>query len=165
MKKLILILFLPLLFTSCNKYEDGPSISFRSAEKRLSGKWRLSELLYNDKDITVAYYSSHLDLYPFNIYSDWSKSYFISITNTDGSLIAESEMTLNKKKNVMTFGMTPKDNYRSLAGDIFTIIPPLSDNNNWTILKLKNNEFWIRTNFESNNFEIHFDLLTDFNDF
>jgi hypothetical protein len=165
MKKLLLILFIPLLFISCKKYEDGPSISFRTAEKRLSGKWRLSALSYNDKDITVAYYAPHFDLYPFNIYADWSRSYFISITNADGSIIANSEMTLNKKKNVMTFGMLPQAPYESIARDIFTVIPPLSGDNNWTLLKLKNDEFWMRTNFESNNFELHFDLLTDFNDF
>lgn len=165
MRKLLLILFIPLLLVSCKKYEDGPSISFRSAEKRLAGKWRVSELLYNDKDITVAYYAPHFDLYPINIYSDWSRSYFISITHTDGSVIAKSVMSLNKKKNVMTFGLVPETPYKDIATNIFTVIPPFSTENNWTILRLKNDEFWIRTNFETNNFELHFDLLNDFNDF
>jgi hypothetical protein len=165
MKKLLFILAIPLLLASCNKYEDGPAISFRSAEKRLCGKWRVSHLLYNEKDITVAYYASHFDLYPFNIYADWSRSYFISITHTDGNIIARSALTLNKKKNVMTFGLIPEDTYKSISLDVFTIIPHLSENNNWTILRLKNNEFWIRTDFETNNFEIHFDLIADFNDY
>ena len=65
----------------------------------------------------------------------------------------------------MTFGLIPEDTYKSISMDVFTIIPPLSDNNNWTILRLKNNEFWIRTDFETNNFEIHFDLIADFNDY
>ncbi len=165
MKKLLLLVFIPLLFVSCNKYEDGPAISFRSAEKRLCGKWRLSHLLYNNKDITVAYYSPHFDLYPFNIYSDWSQSLYIAITNSDGSVIAKSVMTLNKKKNEMTFGMMPEAPNETIARDIFTIIPPLSGDNKWDILRLKNDELWIRTQFETNNFELHFDLLTDFNDF
>jgi hypothetical protein len=165
MKKTLLLFFIPLLFISCKKYEDGPAISLRSAEKRLTGKWRVSSLLYNEKDITVSYYASHFDLYPFNIYSDWSQSYFIAITQSDGSVIAKSVMTLNKKKNIMTFGLTPEDTYKILSRDIFTVIPPLSEENNWTIIKLKNDEFWMRTNFESNNFELHFDLLSDFNDY
>ena len=165
MKKLLLALFIPILFVSCNKYKDGPALSFRSAEKRLCGKWRLSQLLYNEKDITVAYYAPHFDLYPFNIYSDWSQSYFIVISHSDGSVIAKSVMTLNKKKTILTFGMIPEPVRENVARDIFTIIPPLSEENNWTILRLKNNELWICTNFDTNNFEIHFDLTADYNDY
>lgn len=165
MKKTLILFFITFTFLSCSKYEDGPGISFRSAEKRLSGKWRVSQILYDEKDITVAYYSNKYDLYPFNIFSDWSKSFFISITHPDGSIIAQSPLSLNKKKNVMTFGMQPETSYDKIAKDIFAIIPPLSAENNWNILRLKNDEFWIRTTFETNNFELHFNLLSDFNDY
>jgi len=166
MRKLLLLFFLiPLLFTSCNKYKDGPCISFRSAEKRLTGKWRLSQITYNDKDISVAYYASHYDLFPYNIYSDWSQNLFISITHSDASIIATAPLTLNKKKTIITFGMIAQVPYEAIAKDIFTIIPPLSESNDWQILKLKNDALWIKTNFDANNFELHFDLMTDFNDY
>ena len=99
MKKNISVFALIIvLFASCNKYEDGPSVSFRSAEKRLTGKWGISQILFNDKDISLGYFSSGLEVYPFNIYSDWSRDFFISISHTDGNLIAKSDLTLNDKK-------------------------------------------------------------------
>ncbi len=165
MRKLLLLFFIPLLFTSCNKYPDGPGLSFRSAEKRLTGKWRLSLISYNDTDVTATSDSSHFELYPFNIYSDWSQSYFISITHTDASIIASSPMTLNKKKTVLSFCLLPQAPYEAIARDIFTVVPPLSGPNDWKILRLKNDELWIKTNFDINNYELHFDLLTDFNDY
>jgi hypothetical protein len=164
-RQTLILFFIAVSLISCSKYEDGPGISFRSAEKRLSGKWKVSQLLYNEKDITVAFYAPQLDLYPFNIYSDWSKSYFISITHPDGSIVAKSLLTLNKKKTVITFGMAAEPVRETTAKEIFTIIPPLSLENNWDILRLKNDELWIRTGFETNNYELHFILLSDFNDY
>jgi hypothetical protein len=165
MKKFYLLFLLPLCFVSCKKYEDGPAISFRSVEKRLAGKWRLTDILYNDKDISVAYYASHFDLYPYNIYSDWSHQTFISITHNDNVIIASSILSLNKRKTIMSFAMVTQDYYGDIGNAIFTIIPPLETQNEWKILRLKNDEFWIRTNFDSNNYELHFDLITDFNDY
>jgi hypothetical protein len=34
-----ILLILSLFFAGCRKYEDGPSISFRTKEKRLIGSW------------------------------------------------------------------------------------------------------------------------------
>ena len=39
----LLILSACLLLSSCNKYEDGPSISLRSRKARLVNKWQISE--------------------------------------------------------------------------------------------------------------------------
>jgi hypothetical protein len=35
------------IFSSCSKYEEGPAISFRKPEKRISGTWQLSFTKYN----------------------------------------------------------------------------------------------------------------------
>lgn len=165
MKNKLIYLGIIFIFFSCNKYEEGPSFSLRSAEKRLCGQWRLNKLLYNDKDITVAYYSAQLDLYPYNIYSDWSDKLYISVTNPDGKLMAQSPLTLNKTKNIMTFCLLPVSPYENECREIFSIIPLLSGNYDWKILKLKNNEFIIKSVFVSNNFEIQFSLLNDLNDY
>jgi hypothetical protein len=39
-----------LLFHSCKKYEDGPGISFRSAEARVEADWRVKEYTVNGED-------------------------------------------------------------------------------------------------------------------
>ena len=48
-----------VMIDSCG-YEDGPSMSFRSAKKRLSRKWKLETYLNSGQDQT----SSWLALYP-----------------------------------------------------------------------------------------------------
>lgn len=107
MKKYLSIFFLIIVSVSCNKYEDGPSVSFRSAEKRLTGKWEISKILFNEKDISLGYFASNLEVFPFSIYSDWSGDYFISISHTDGNLIAKSDLILNDKKTRITFALVP----------------------------------------------------------
>ena len=165
MKNLSLLVFISTILISCNKYEDGPSVSFRSAEKRLTGKWEVSQILFNEKDISAGYFSSNLNDFPVNIYSDWSKDYFIGISHTNGDVIAKSDLVLNKNKTAITFGLLEQPSYESDAGEIFCIIPPLRDIIEWKILRLKNDELWITTNFDTNNFELHFNLLADFSDY
>lgn len=48
--RLIALLFV-ILLTACNKYEDGPFFSIRSAESRVIGKWYLASLQENDEEI------------------------------------------------------------------------------------------------------------------
>jgi len=165
MKKYLSVFFLIIVLFSCNKYEDGPSVSFRSAEKRLTGKWEISKILFNDKDISEGYFASNLEIFPFSIYSDWSGDYFISISHTDGNLIAKSDLTLNDKKTRITFALVPLPPYESISNDIFCTIPIFKDTTEWKILRLKNDELWIATDFEANNFELRFNLLADYSDY
>jgi len=37
---------------SCSKFEDGPAISFRSKENRLTGKWKLTKWTEKGVDVT-----------------------------------------------------------------------------------------------------------------
>lgn len=43
MKKILLLTIIASMFFACKKYEDGPTISLRTKEKRLVGKWELTE--------------------------------------------------------------------------------------------------------------------------
>lgn len=165
MKKFLSVFFLIIVCASCNKYEDGPSVSFRSAEKRLTGKWEISKILFNEKDISQGYFASNLEIFPFSIYSDWSGDYFISISHTDGNLISKSDLTINDKKTRITFALVPLAPYESISNDIFCTIPILKDTTGWKILRLKNDELWIATDFEANNFELRFNLLADYSDY
>lgn len=49
--RLVALLF-ALQLTSCNKYDDGPLFSLRSAESRIVGKWYLALIIENDEEIT-----------------------------------------------------------------------------------------------------------------
>ena len=165
MKKFFSIILLSVFFISCNKYEDGPSISFRSPEKRLTGQWEIKAILFNDLDISLGYFSSKLESYPFSIYSDWSREYFIGISHTNGEIIAKSKLQINDKKNRLTFSLIPEPPYEIISNDIFCTIPALSTINEWKILRLKNDELWISTDFDTNNYELRFTLIADFNDY
>jgi len=52
MKKYYVLLFVfvsvAIMFSSCNKYEEGPSFSLLSATKRIVGTWELKETTIND---------------------------------------------------------------------------------------------------------------------
>ncbi len=62
MKKSVLFIALllssSLVFQSCNKYEDGPAVSLRSAKARLCNTWVLDKAYIADIDVTIAYAAS-----------------------------------------------------------------------------------------------------------
>lgn len=41
-----------LVFEGCNKYEDGPNISFRSRTDRVANTWKIDNYKINDDDFT-----------------------------------------------------------------------------------------------------------------
>ena len=57
MKKLLFAIFtiatLSIAFSSCKKYEEGPTISLASKKSRLCGDWKLEQYLYNGTDQTA----------------------------------------------------------------------------------------------------------------
>lgn len=56
MKNILFIsLFLLIILPSCKKYEEGPLISLRSAEKRLNGEYELKEFTVDGIDSLVLY--------------------------------------------------------------------------------------------------------------
>jgi hypothetical protein len=57
MKKVILVLLMAVIamptFQSCKKYENGPSLSFRSKKARVANDWAISYYLEDNIDITA----------------------------------------------------------------------------------------------------------------
>jgi hypothetical protein len=55
MMRYALVVAVALFFmASCSKFEDGPAISFRSKENRLTGKWKLTKWTENGVDVTAS---------------------------------------------------------------------------------------------------------------
>ena len=48
----VILLSMAVLFSSCRKYEDGPTISFISKTERVSNNWKVVSLFRNDIDET-----------------------------------------------------------------------------------------------------------------
>lgn len=67
MKKVVLFSFLAAFsvigISSCQPYEDGPSISFRSKEERVVNSWKVKYAFEDEKDISLRYkdIEYHLD--------------------------------------------------------------------------------------------------------
>ncbi len=60
-KNIVLTIIIAAMFVACSKFEDGPSISFRSVCKRFTGKYRVAKITKNDTDLTD-YWNQHYDL-------------------------------------------------------------------------------------------------------
>ncbi len=54
------VLLVLVIFSSCNKYEEGPSFTLLSATKRITGTWELKETLVNDTLVTLNDFTSML---------------------------------------------------------------------------------------------------------
>lgn len=47
--------FCMLIFCSCKKYDEGPAISFRSPENRITKEWRYQKFISDNNDLTDDY--------------------------------------------------------------------------------------------------------------
>jgi uncharacterized protein (TIGR03067 family) len=62
-----LVVAVALFFmASCSKFEDGPAISFRSKENRLTGKWKLTKWMEKGADVTASNTDGNEVFYEFS---------------------------------------------------------------------------------------------------
>lgn len=114
---IILTIFIFILASvSCTKYEDGPIITFRSKNTRLSGTWKYESIIYVDQGITV------VDNLPTIVFTcDKNKTYS---DNEDSigtwKFSGEVDLIISKTKNAVT------------------------SETKWEIIKLANKQLWLR---------------------
>ena len=140
MKKTLNIIIVILLFTSCSKYEDGPKISLRSPENRLSTTiWHSQTLIYKNEESEIQ------DLYLVEFWIDKDYGEFkIQVNNS----VIDGTCEFAEDKTRIIF-LTIND-----TTELDTI--PETIISSWKIKKLKNKKLWIETNFQNNDLEIHF---------
>jgi Lipocalin-like domain len=105
----LLATVLVLSLAACNKYEDGPGISFRSRRDRVEGDWRVGNYTYNGSDITSEYAN---DRYNFAKNGDLTYTYTdngLSVS-TSGSwaLVSDDEKL---RTTTTLFGITTTDEW------------------------------------------------------
>ena len=110
-----------LSLTSCNKYEEGPGFTVRTAKARAAGDWKLTKYTVNGTD-----YTSTIG----TITSTMDKDGTYTSTWTSGSLTDTDTGTweFNSDKTTITF-------LSSTSG---------STADTWTILELKSKEMKLR---------------------
>jgi hypothetical protein len=123
MKKLSVLLIFALaiafILPSC-KYEEGPSVSFRSKTSRLVNKWKIEKVLINGYDVTVDYKETLTDLVlDIQDNGDAATTY---VNSGDSTVTYTEQWEFNSDK----------------TGVVFSI------NGAFDILMLKNDEIWLK---------------------
>lgn len=135
----ILLILLPLVaFVSCRKYEEGPNISFRSKEARLTNNWGIESVSINGVNFSQDPYYAKQKHY---FYADGN--YRLTIIDPI-TLVAENvqgswELLDDGRQLNIT-----RNNYQGVADSTI----------NYKILKLFEKQLWIRST--DNEQEYHF---------
>jgi hypothetical protein len=143
MKNSILFFVSMLVFVSCKKYENGPSLTLLSKKERAANIWSLQMVKENGTDKTNDYknllqnYKLNLDKNNMKYTITWKALGLIDYSETGSWEFSSDKLYLVLKKDA-TSNST-------------------STTSNWKILKLKEKELWVEYS-SSNNIltEIHF---------
>jgi hypothetical protein len=166
MKTKYSIIFLSLIsiivFFSACKYEEGPFISLRSKEKRLIGLWELNELKINDVSY-LSYYNTDTAYLRFSI-NLYSENMFMSLVKDSriSPQMANGAVELVENKSKLRFILKRNVAYLPNTEVVFNLLPVLEEEHDWTILKLKNNNFTLSLSDNDSLYYLDFLLLEDY---
>ncbi len=150
MKKLYLIpLVTAILFSACKKYKEGPLISFRSVEKRITGTWQITEFTGNGID-SLQYYNdscgANVNIKKREVDSD---EYDMLFKGGQKNIYGRFHFENFDKIRVL-FRSHENGNFRFMG-------PIISDiESYWEVLRLKKNELKISVDFNNISYKISF---------
>jgi len=138
MKKItaLICIVIMLTFSNCSKYEDGPLISFRGKESRLTNSWAYQIVTYNGVNVMEGLVSGSINYTQssigFNDEGRFTEIYTIDAISTqkDGNWI------FNEKKQNIILNFDDGTESRNLR-----------------ILKLKKHQLWLAESFDDNTIE------------
>lgn len=116
-----------MLGTSCNKYENGPSLSLRTKKARLVNTWELTEVIDGDTDISEFTKGTTMTIDKEGNFSFGGK--------TPQGVAASGNGTWEFSSDKTTLILTT---------------PNVRTPEKWVITKLKNDELWVEKE-QSNN--------------
>jgi hypothetical protein len=134
MKSNIIIIFFVLAtiisISSCNKYENGPSVSFRSKVHRIANTWKYENYVVNGVELAGnPEYQTLKQFWAPN--GEMNTTSINQVTGLASSVSGKWELVDNDKKIRVT-----QNNVVQGIPDLVTM---------YTILKLANNEMWLRS--------------------
>jgi hypothetical protein len=132
-----------LVFSSCKKYADGPLISLRSAENRITGNFELHKF-YIDGTSENLLWSDSICSTRINFNPGTGK---FDVAHNLGILTGSFKL-IESNKNLSMFDLKETDEYPGYGPFKALAV------SNWTILKLTNNETWIETDFEKKHYKV-----------
>jgi len=135
-KIIISFLFAAIIFSGCNKYEDGPAISLLSAEKRIDGTYTLDKYYINDQELTLT--DINISEYKVTYNKDGSGTRTINGLKSDIQWeFDDKKENIREKEQGLTGEWSSWGNYRKL-------------------LKLTKDEIWILDESDLESSEFHF---------
>jgi hypothetical protein len=140
MKKILsLYLFISLILLSCNHYEYGPNVSFRTKKGRLSNEWKVNIAFKNGIEMTDSLQKFEIS---FEKDGKVKKTNIYTTSNGTDSLVTQTGLWEfdNDAENVLI-----------LLADRFGI----TESHIWRILKLTKDEFWFEEIVNSDLHEYH----------
>ena len=152
------VLFVVLLLGSCKKYDEGPWISFRSAEKRLIGEYKLTKCTIDGEDV-----SSYLinDSVSFEMEFRNDVGYYFNMFISTG--IYERNHNIYyiwsfKNKNTEVSVFDKEVTYDDYLCCVPPVIPFTDEESSMLEIKrLKNNELIYEINYANKNYRYEFD--------
>ena len=146
---ILILLVIAGIIEGCKKYEDGPLVSFRSAENRIFGKHTLIKYTVDGID-SLSLYNDSLGLsFNFN-YDEVSKENICSIDGKRkdgkyGSLSWNWKLANNNKilQQIYSIGSIGTGPFGKLKNNI-----------EWEILRLTNKELKMKTNYNNKEYLI-----------
>ena len=121
---------------SCNKYEDGPSISLRGKKNRVDGKWRVALATYNEVDIA-------------GLFEGMELSYFY-----------EGTYAIGGSNGVFSYSGTGTWEFNDDKTELIETEDGSSTSTSWTITKLMHRELWLkRTDAANLEYVFHYELI------
>ncbi len=133
-KILILAVIMSFSFVGCNKYPDGPAVSLRTKTERVANSWKVAQALENGNDVTSDYNQFDLDL---SKKGEAKLSANFTVFGADYQYTTSGSWSFVNTKESISFDFENDD-----ADGVYTI------------LKLKEDEMWLKRN--GDNVELHF---------
>lgn len=121
------------LAPACKKYEEGPAVSLKSKKERIANTWKIDRATDDGEDVT-----ENFDQYTLMLTKDGDATLNARYSWGDVDIIVETDGTweFDDKKEEIHF------NYEDDDADV-----------NYQILKLKEDELWLRE--EGEDLELH----------
>ena len=143
------------MLTTCNKYEDGPFISLRSAKKRVIGEYELEKYFVDGADSSSVIQSLINDYgytYHFGDYFDRNTSIATYCNNNDScKRFFGSWYFIDSAKKMRIYG--------NPGASGWTFPFQTYEKKEWQILRLKRKEMWIAADIDGKNYELRFNKI------
>lgn len=123
-----------LTLNSCKKYDEGPYLSFKSREDRISNTWGIEKIYKNDEEIAVTQEEGWK--WTFSKNGTISRRfYFMGIL-----YIANGTWSLESADEEIHINLTS---------------PLYNENSVWIITKLMEEQLWVKYADNGDNYELH----------